>query len=84
MLPGRRRTSPTRASRKEEKAKGRFAIADTTRREYTIPLKRHELITQLRHALNLATSPRETVIEFDIFETTFEVDFTDEKKGEKS
>ena len=36
--------------------------------------KRQKLIQQLRHALSLATSPDEMIIEFDIMETTFEVD----------
>jgi hypothetical protein len=44
-------------------------------KEYEIDLKRAGLIRQLRHALHLAESPRENVIEFDIFETTFEVEF---------
>ena len=40
-----------------------------------IDLVRASLIGQLRHALALAESPRETVIEFDILETTFELEF---------
>ncbi len=45
------------------------------KKKYEIDLKRAGLIRQLRHALYLAESPKENVIEFDIFETTFEVEF---------
>ncbi len=35
---------------------------------------RERLIQQLRHALHLAQCPDEMIVEFDILETTFEVD----------
>ncbi len=39
------------------------------------PVKRSELIGQLRTALYLAESPQEKVIEFEILETTFNLEF---------
>jgi hypothetical protein len=39
-------------------------------------MDRSELIQQLRHALYLAESPGEDVIEFDIADTTFEFELT--------
>lgn len=44
-------------------------------KKYEIDLKRAGLIRQLRYALGQVESPRNTVVEFDIFETTFEVEF---------
>lgn len=38
-------------------------------------MKRPELITQLRHALALATSPRVDVVEFEIGDTGFCFEF---------
>ncbi len=41
----------------------------------SLAVKRSELIGQLRQALHLAESPQEKVIEFDILETTFNLEF---------
>ncbi len=42
--------------------------------------RRASLIRQLRYALYLAESPKEICIEFDILETTFELEFDEEVK----
>jgi hypothetical protein len=44
---------------------------------------RSELITQLRFALRLATSPAEEVVEFELGDTDFCFEFDKEKKDGK-
>jgi hypothetical protein len=44
-------------------------------KEKKVDQRRSKLIGQLRRALYLAESPQETCIEFDILETTFELEF---------
>lgn len=42
-------------------------------------MKRSELITQLRHALYLATKPSEDPVEFEVAETGFCFEYFDEE-----
>lgn len=45
-------------------------------------MDRGELIGQLRHALTLAESPAEEMVEFEICDTGFSLDFTEDDHKE--
>lgn len=64
---------------KDESIKPLPVCDDCKERIVTPRIARGELIEQLKHALHLAESPNEEYVEFDLGDTDFSFDFSEER-----